>query len=181
MIWINSGIMILLHKMAKKRELFESIRNAIIKKPEVPSRCGDVLLPLLLEALNVSKEWWRLTRHFRGKCVTQCQKTRFEVKVLGLSAGQWMADKEKMDCFNVVRNESWPKCQWKIFLENGCHWKSEICHCKYDPCKLERAWMHSNGRVSKSYQREYLCKKFLDGFKERLEAVIFAKGSATIY
>ena len=30
----------------------------------------------------------RLPRHFRVKGVTQCQKTRFEAKVLGLSAGR---------------------------------------------------------------------------------------------
>ena len=53
---------------------------------EVLSGCGAALLPRVLEELNVSKnEMRRLLRHFREKCITQCQTTRFDVKVLGLS------------------------------------------------------------------------------------------------
>ena len=66
------------------------------------------MLPLVLEALNVSKdEIRRLLSHYRVKCVTQYQRTRFEVKVLGHSTEQQpkanlqqhkrTVEKEKMD------------------------------------------------------------------------------------
>ena len=66
-----------------------------------------------------NEEIKRLPRHFRAKCVTQCQKSMSEAKVLGLSAGQRpkannqqdkrMVAKEKMDCFDLVIDESRPK------------------------------------------------------------------------
>ena len=42
----------------------------------------------------------RLPGHFRAKSLTQCQKTRLDVKVLGLS----VVEMEKIDCFKPSPN-----------------------------------------------------------------------------
>ena len=53
----------------------------------------------------------RLPRHFKGKCIIQCQKTSCEAKVLDLSAGEGhkaniqqhkrMIEREKIDSFST--------------------------------------------------------------------------------
>ena len=51
---------------------------------------GSALLRLVLEAWNYQRndEKRRLIRYFRVKCVIYCPKTKFEVKIFGLKAGQ---------------------------------------------------------------------------------------------
>lgn len=113
----------------------------------------------------------RSSRHFRAKCVIQCLKTRFEVKVLELSAGQW--PKHTIQKYNRILEKGnngllYTSQQWKP-LE-----RAEICHCKKDSCKLKNL-NASQWKSSRWWQEANRC------YKKRLEADTVAKCSAIKY
>lgn len=101
-------------------------RLSVVKHGGGSIKLQTTLILLLLEALNVFNEWWNL-RQFRITCVTQCQKTRFEIKVFSVLTGLWtkahikqhrrMVKKEKMDCFKLVSNRSSPRFLEKLWRE----------------------------------------------------------------
>ena len=99
-----------------------------------------------------------LPRHFRAKCRTQCQTTRFESKVLGLqdnnpkqtsnSTKEWL----KRKIWTVL---NWPAMSPDLNpIENLQEERAEICHFKKECSKVKRAGTHSNGRVAETTSRQ---------------------------
>ena len=101
----------------------------------------------------------RLPRHFKAKCVSQIQKTRFEIKV---STGQLpkahiqqhrrMVEKEKMECFKLASSESRPDLTFK---------RAAICNCKKNSCNPKSIAVEVWQKLPADW-----CKKLVDGSKK---------------